>query len=81
MVSSYTRVFTVIDKEEREGAETNARPGTVRVVNGWRNRPENTFSLTEHGEERKTTPKMKPHRVRKLFQVAHGHIIKIITIL
>ena len=28
------------------------------------------FSATEHGEERKTSLKMKPHRVRKPFQVA-----------
>ena len=39
------------------------------------------FSSTEQGEERKTTLKMKPHRVRKPFQVAAGHIIKTITIL
>ena len=41
------------------------------------------FSSTEHGEERKTTLKMKPHRVRKPFQVAAGHlsVIKTITIL
>ena len=31
------------------------------------------FSSTEQGEKRKTTLKMKPHRVRKPFQVAAGH--------
>ena len=39
------------------------------------------FSSAEHGEERKTTLKMKPHRVQKPFQVAAGHSIKTITIL
>ena len=39
------------------------------------------FSSTEHGDERKTTLKMKPHRVRKPFQVAAGHSIKTIPIL
>ena len=39
------------------------------------------FSSTEQGEERKTTLKMKPHRVRKPFQVAAGHSIKTVTIL
>ena len=39
------------------------------------------FNLTEQGEERKTTLKMKPHWVRKPFQVAAGHSIKTITIL
>ena len=34
---------------------------------------------TEHGEERKITLKTNPHRVRKSFQVAAGHSIKIIT--
>ena len=43
--------------------------------------PKTMFSSTEHGEERKTTLKMKPHRVRKPFQVAAGHSIKTITIL
>ena len=37
------------------------------------------FSSTRQGEERKTTLKMKPHRVRKLYQVAAGHSIKIKT--
>ena len=37
-------------------------------------------SSTEQSEERKTTLKMKPHRVRKPFQVAAGHSIKTVTI-
>ena len=41
--------------------------------------PKTTFSSTEHDEERKITPKTKPHRVRKSFQVEAGHSIKIIT--
>ena len=32
--------------------------------------PKTMFSSTEQGEERKTTLKMKPHRVRKPFQVS-----------
>ena len=39
------------------------------------------FSSTEQGEKRKTTLKMKPHRVQKPFKVAAGQSIKIITIL
>ena len=32
--------------------------------------PKTMFSSTEQGEERKAAVKMKPHRVRKPFQVA-----------
>ena len=39
------------------------------------------FSSTEQGEERKTILKIKPHLVRKPFQAAAGHGIKIITTL
>ena len=52
-----------------------------KVVNGCRNRPKTMFSWTEQGEKRKTTLKMKPHRVRKPFQLATGHSIKTVTIL
>ena len=51
------------------------------MVNGWRNRPIRLFfSSSEHGEERKTTLEMKPHRVRKPFHFsstsssAHGEL-------
>ena len=43
--------------------------------------PKTMFSSKEQGEERKTTLKMKPHRVRKPFQAAAGRSIKIIAIL
>ena len=43
--------------------------------------PKTMFSSMEQGEERKTTLKMKPHRVRKPFQAAAGQSIKTVTIL
>ena len=48
---------------------------------GGATRPKTTFSSTEQGEERKTTQKMKFHRVRKPFEVTTGHSIKTITVL
>ena len=49
---------------------TSARPDTVTyVVNGWRNLFQTTSSLTEHGEKRKITLKIKPHRSENLFEL------------
>ena len=66
-------VVRKIDREEKEAGVTSARPGTVtEVVNGWRKRLKTIFSSAVHGEKRKNTRKMKPHRVRKTFQMAAG---------
>ena len=70
----------MIKRKEKDSDQCKARHGYVGGQ--WVAQPAQTmFSSTEQGEERKTTLKMKPHRVRKPFQVAAGHSIKTITIL
>ena len=69
-------VVRMVDKEKREGqwsVEGHAR--LRRWSMGGATGPK------EQGEEGKTTLQMKPHRVRKPFQVAAGHSIKTIAIL
>ena len=75
-------VDRIIDEEEREGqwpvqGQAWLRRWSIGGITG----PKTMFSSMKQGEERKTTLKMKPHRVRKPFQSAAGHGIKIITIL
>ena len=75
-------VVRIIDEEQRGGSDQcEARHGYVDGQ--WVAQPAHKLTLAqriEHGEETKNTLKMKPHRVRKPFQVAVGQSIKMVTI-
>ena len=47
----------------------------------WVAQPAQKLCLVQRSKERKNTLEMKPHRVRKPFQAAAGHSIKINIIL
>ena len=70
-------VVQIIKRKERDSDQCEARHGSIGA-NKWRNQPKTIFSMTEQGEERKATLKLKPHRVRKPFQVAAGYNLTII---